>query len=211
MKKNLLNKNVILILAVVVLIAVGLIVGFGAKNRSRIDPSIIPSLPVTDAADFSMDDLIDIKPSGSVFRFLPGARAEDASLSNEAIRKQLEEGYTASKYVVVQFVYMGKAGIIALPEEGEEDVLVPLTQPYLDENGQYWTNYLLLSSEGVSMSDSNCAGRDCIGEGMVTIENKDTRVLGNSIVCLPHQLLIELYSRDELIELVYKNMTGSGN
>ena len=34
----------------------------------------------------------------------------------------------------------------------------------------------------------------------MTLENKDTRILGNRIICLPNQVTLQLYSRDELMD-----------
>ena len=34
----------------------------------------------------------------------------------------------------------------------------------------------------------------------MTLENKGERILGNMIICLPNQVTLQLYSRDELMD-----------
>jgi len=60
-------------------------------------------------------------------------------------------------------------------------------------------NEIKLIPDGVYMHASTCDNQDCVMQGTITLENKDERILGNFIVCLPHQVAIELYSRDEVM------------
>ena len=61
---------------------------------------------------------------------------------------------------------------------------------------------LHLTTIGFWMEESNCEGQDCVNEGEVTLENREERVLWNMIVCLPHQLVLELITREEALSLV---------
>lgn len=67
-------------------------------------------------------------------------------------------------------------------------------------NGEEIQNTITIFTDGVYVSESNCENQDCIEEGTVTLENMKERVLGNMIVCLPHSLTVQLYSREELLE-----------
>ena len=59
-----------------------------------------------------------------------------------------------------------------------------------------------ISSEGVYMEKSTCENQDCVNQGLVTLENRDARVLYNMIVCLPNQVMLELYTYDEIMEML---------
>ena len=59
-------------------------------------------------------------------------------------------------------------------------------------------NVIHVSTEGVYMKSSTCENHDCVQQGEVTLDNKDTRILGNMIICLPNQVTLELYSEQEL-------------
>lgn len=59
-------------------------------------------------------------------------------------------------------------------------------------------NVIHVSTEGVYMKSSTCENHDCVQQGEVTLDNKDARILGNMIICLPNQVTLELYSEQEL-------------
>lgn len=61
-------------------------------------------------------------------------------------------------------------------------------------------NIVHIGKNSVYMESSTCDNQNCVGEGEVTLENRDTRVLYNMIVCLPHDLLLELIDADEARE-----------
>ena len=51
------------------------------------------------------------------------------------------------------------------------------------------------------MEDSTCANHDCIDQGIVTLENRKERILGNMIICLPNQVCLQLYTPEEILAL----------
>ena len=102
----------------------------------------------------------------------------------------------AKAYVLVSTAT--QSGWLPLPEEGE--VSYPLRQVLPD--GTEAVNVIHLTPEGVYMEDSTCANHDCIDEGMVTLENRGERILGNMIVCLPNQVCLQLYTPEEVLELM---------
>ena len=53
------------------------------------------------------------------------------------------------------------------------------------------------------MKSSPCDNQDCVKQGEVTLANKDERILSNMIICLPNQVVLELYTPEELLELLY--------
>ena len=98
-------------------------------------------------------------------------------------------------YVLVRMA--DSAGLLPLPAEGE----YTRTVRQVMADGTEAVNVLHLTANGVWMEDSNCEGHDCILEGEVTLENREERVLWNMIICLPHQLSLELITREEALQL----------
>lgn len=91
-----------------------------------------------------------------------------------------------------------QSGWLALPEEGE--VSFPLTQ--IKPDGTEAVNVIHLTPDSVYMEDANCENHDCIQEGEVTLENRNDRVLYNMILCLPNQVMLALYTPEEVLALV---------
>lgn len=85
-----------------------------------------------------------------------------------------------------------------LPPEEDYTITVRQTNP---ETGEEMVNYITLTPDGVYMKESTCDHQDCVDMGVVTLENKAERILGNVVVCLPHQVMLELYSTEELMNL----------
>lgn len=80
---------------------------------------------------------------------------------------------------------------------------IPLTEDGyygLSHDGCY--NIIHVTENSVSMYESNCENQDCVEQGEVTLENKDTRILGNMIICLPNQVTLQLCNREELTEWI---------
>ena len=78
---------------------------------------------------------------------------------------------------------------------------IPLTEEgyYRRRHGDC-INIVHVTPTSIDMHEANCDNQDCVEQGEVTLENKDTRILGNMIICLPNQETLQLYSRDELMD-----------
>ena len=83
---------------------------------------------------------------------------------------------------------------VALPASGERVVTLRQTA----EDGTELVNEVHLSPEGVFMGAASCHNQDCVKQGLVTFENRDTRVLTNWVICLPNQVSLELYTPEEM-------------
>lgn len=76
----------------------------------------------------------------------------------------------------------------------------------LEEAGRYtvkrgdYVNIIEVTEDSVKMAESSCDNQDCVYQGTVSLENKDGRVLQNMIICLPNEVILELYTYDELQE-----------
>lgn len=89
-------------------------------------------------------------------------------------------------------------GLLPLPVEGEYTRTIRQTMA----DGSEAINVLHLTPNGFWMEDANCEGHDCINEGEVTLENREERVLWNMVICLPHQLSLELITREEALQMI---------
>ena len=56
------------------------------------------------------------------------------------------------------------------------------------------------------MEDSTCENHDCVDQGLVTLENRTDRILSNMIICLPNQVILQLYSPEEVLDMVLRGM-----
>jgi hypothetical protein len=81
--------------------------------------------------------------------------------------------------------------------------LVPLTGPgeITIESGNGQINVVGLGLDSARMLSANCPNQDCVRQGEVNLMNRDTRVLMNFITCLPHQVSLELLTRQEALAL----------
>lgn len=119
-----------------------------------------------------------------------------ATAQPQATAEPTDSPKPAKGYVLVTTAT--QSGWLPLPEEGE--VSYPVRQ--LLPNGTEAINTIHLTPEGVCMEDSTCEGHDCVQQGEVTLDNRTERILGNMIICLPNQVTLQLYTPEELLEMV---------
>lgn len=73
----------------------------------------------------------------------------------------------------------------------------------LDESTRYtitrgeMVNVIEITPDSVQMHSSTCEGQDCIQQGVVTLGNRNDRVLQNMILCLPNEVILELLTEEE--------------
>lgn len=89
---------------------------------------------------------------------------------------------------------------IPLIEEGEYSVIQ-------EETGA--ENVIHVTTESVDLKSSTCENQDCVKQGVVSLDNRDSRLLGNMIICLPNQVTLELYTTEELIQMLSRDLTGA--
>lgn len=63
-------------------------------------------------------------------------------------------------------------------------------------------NTVHVTPTSVWMADSTCDNQDCVEQGTVSLDTMNDRVLGNMIICLPHQVTLELYTAEEMAALM---------
>ncbi len=108
----------------------------------------------------------------------PSAASEETKAADEG---QENKGTEAEAYIYI-YINGRLSGIAPLGEE--QDVTV--------DQGNGVVNVIHLLPNGFYMASSTCDNQLCVMEGTVTVDNYHTRVLGTSILCLPHNLDLEL-------------------
>ena len=127
------------------------------------------------------------------FAFLQN-RSPAASRSADAPQSAADE---PAAYVLCSLPSSGYTGLIPLPAEGS--VSYPIRQTLSD--GTEAENVLHLTPEGFCMESSTCPNQDCVHQGLVTFENRETRILQNSVICLPNRVTVSLYSAEEIAQM----------
>lgn len=72
-----------------------------------------------------------------------------------------------------------------------EDGSLRLTQ------GEGVENIIHVGHNSVYMESSTCDNQDCVQQGEITLDNRDSRILYNMIICLPNQVSLELLTAEE--------------
>lgn len=134
---------------------------------------------------------------------------KNADKTKNAVRAEISsDGANASAYILCSLPSAGYKGIIPLPEEGS--VSYPIRQTLAD--GTTTENVLHLTPDGFCVESASCANQDCVHQGFVSFENRDTRVLQNGVICLPNQMMAELYTAEEIAQMgVFDTITSDGD
>lgn len=69
-------------------------------------------------------------------------------------------------------------------------------------------NVVHIGKNSFYMESSNCDNQNCVDEGEVTLDNRDSRILFNMVICLPHQLSLELLTPAEAEERLLELYAG---
>ena len=58
-------------------------------------------------------------------------------------------------------------------------------------------NVIRTTATGAVMHFSTCDNQSCVHQGEATLENRDSRVLGGLIICLPNEIVLEVLTPAE--------------
>ena len=114
----------------------------------------------------------------------PTAAPESANMVGPVMPKQTEE---VKGHVII--TVGGRQYGDPIPMD--RDKIITIRQ----ENGEI--NKIRITPDSVDMEYSTCENQDCIGEGTITLDNYNERILGTWIICLPNQVTIEMVPADE--------------
>ncbi len=122
----------------------------------------------------------------------PGVNLENeySEETIDAVRSYFEE-YPAESYLIVK-----TASGTAMPIPLNSDNAFTVKQSDGSENTVH------IGKNSFYMEASNCENQNCVEQGEVSLENRDTRVLLNMVICLPHNLSLELLTPEEARSLL---------
>ena len=185
-KRNVLWCNVLIVTALLLIVAV-LMVVLRRNAPANVDANA-PLLPMT--ATDAPTELATSTPEAAA---TPEITAAPEAAATPEITDVPEATATPDLSQVEAFL------VVTVGDKTYQPI--PLTEEgyYRLRHGDC-INIVHVTPTSINMHEANCENQDCVEQGEVTLENKDTRILGNMIICLPNQVTLQLYSRDELID-----------
>jgi len=179
------KKNIFLVLAIVLIAVLLLIYGLTTRKASP---------TVKDGAAAS-DEVLTAAETPDVDSSDEASAEVDADIA--AAADAYLERNPAESYVVVS-----TSSAMYLP--------VPLVEGNSFKLNFSDTEYNLVhvGDNSVYMEESTCDNQNCVGQGEITLENRNDRILYNMILCLPHDLSLELLDVDETREYLVEFYTA---
>ena len=111
-----------------------------------------------------------------------GAQAESAA---QAAAGPMPRAQTAEMKGYVVLTVGGRQYGDPIPMD--RDKIITIQQ----EDGK--VNKIHITPEKVYMESSTCENQDCVGQGEVSLDNYQTRILSTFVICLPNEVTIELF------------------
>ena len=187
------KKKDLIIVAIVAALALGLLVVSQALPRES-KQSNAGALPThTAAAESPSPEPVttaapapEASASPEATEEIAATEAPQSTASPEAAASPIPTLMPAKAYLKVQ---VGNLVFEPVPLTEARDI--DLTQ----RDGKH--NVVRVTTESIVMHSSNCDNQDCVHQGMVSLENRDKRVLQNMIICLPNQVVLELMDAQE--------------
>lgn len=184
-KQNLLVLGIAV--ALIVVVAVFAAVAPQKRTISETAPAVITTEAPATAAPATEAPATEAPAAQSAATEAPAAEPQATEAPADAAEPSATEIPPAEAYLVVS---VGGAIYEPLPLLGEG--AFTLKQ---DENT---TNTVHVTRDSVWMEHSTCDNQDCVEQGTVTLDNMETRVLYNMIVCLPNEVVLELHTPETL-------------
>lgn len=80
--------------------------------------------------------------------------------------------------------------------------LVEDTEYTLTQQDGAMSNTVHVTKDSIYMEHSTCDNQDCVQQGEVTRTNRQTRILGNMIVCLPNRVTLQLCTAQDISQML---------
>lgn len=186
---NMNKKNLFAVLIIAALAAVVLI--FGLSFRDGAKTALVQDKEIKEAISTASEPSEETAAEDTFSSPEPAADPvqENTSSASEAPANLVDEYF--EKFPAESYLLVTTANSIFAPIPLTEDGSFKVTQADGSEN------VIHIGKNSFYMASSNCDNQNCVGEGEVTLENKDTRILFNMVLCLPHELSLELLTPDE--------------
>ena len=170
------KQNLLVLGIAIALIAVVVVLG-AVLPQNRVIPENAPSMPATEAPVTAPTEAPAAEP-----------QTTDAP-ADETAAPEATEMPPVEAYLVMSV----QGGIYEpLPLAGEGSFTIR------QDDGT--TNTVHVTPTSVWMEHSSCDNQDCVDQGVVSLENMESRVLYNMIICLPNQVVLELHTPETLAD-----------
>lgn len=176
MEKRFRHGNLLVLLVIVLAIAAaGLI---AAKDSGKVDTDrpVIGTLAA---------DATDAPAETAAPTDVPAETAEPTAAPADA------EEPAAKAYLIV---YVGTGMYDPIPLLGSARFTL--------KTGGERVNIIEVNEESVWMAESTCPTQDCVNQGVVSLDNKDTRILGDCIYCMAHNVTLQLIDAQQYAEMM---------
>lgn len=184
-QKRLDKRNLLVLGAVIVLIVIVAVIA--ATQKRELNPTLGPLEADATAAP------VVTEAAASVPETTAAPEATESPESTEAPASTEEPA--AAKEPAQAYLVVSVAGAmyepIPLYEEGR----------YTVKRGDL-VNTIEVTPDSIKMHASSCDNQDCVEQGVVSLENRSKRVLQNMIICLPNEVVLELYTPEEIAALL---------
>ena len=195
MQKRFDKKNLIVIAALVLLVAAV------ALTAMLLKPELNPTLGTLEADPTATPVVTEVPAVTEAPSATEAPAADAAATEAPAAETTANEGLdslNAEAYLVVSVAGMMYEPI-PLVEEGR----------YSIRRGDL-VNVIEVTPTSIKMHESSCDNQDCVEQGTVSLENYKQRVLQNMIICLPNEVVLELYTTEELAQLMLSMLDYTG-
>ena len=118
-----------------------------------------------------------------------------SELIRAALRTESRSLYSQATEDTRAFLLVEVAGTLYEPIELTEEGRYTITRGEM-------VNEIAVTKDSVTMHASTCDNQDCVLQGTVSLANRNDRVLQNMILCLPHEVILSLYTEEELAALL---------
>lgn len=173
MKKQ---NMLVLCIAIVLIAAVFALAAFTSQTRTI--PQNAPSVGITETAADQEQQAAPVQTTKP---------EDDGSAETNQNKSSVTDVQQMEAYLV-----MSVSGTLYEP--------LPLTDEgtFTIKQNETTTNTVHVTPTSVWMEHSSCDNQDCVTQGTVSLENMETRVLPNMIICLPNEVVLELHTAETL-------------
>ena len=189
MQKRFDKKNLIVIAALVLLVAAVALTAMLLKHELNPTLGTLEADPTATPVATEVPVVTEAPAADAAATEAPAAE----TTANEGL-----DSLNAEAYLVVSVAGMMYEPI-PLVEEGR----------YSIRRGDL-VNVIEVTPTSIKMHESSCDNQDCVEQGTVSLENYKQRVLQNMIICLPNEVVLELYTTEELAQLMLSMLDYTG-
>ena len=180
------TRNIVLIAAIVVIAVILILVAQWSQNNKNGPTQEEISQQIAALATATPAPAATPEPDEAVIETASPVPESMEASSPEPTAQPTEEAQTDTQELAEAYLFIivnnRVQGIYALGEEGDVTV----------DQGDGVVNVIHMTENGFYMASSTCDNQLCVGQGEVTVDNYQRRILGTSILCLPHNLDLEL-------------------